>query len=84
MIVTFNLRDFPSEKLEQFGVEAIHPDRFIECQMDLREAAVIQAARDQRRSLRKPVRTAEEFLDTLAAQGLPVSADRLREFQELI
>jgi len=84
MIVTFNLRDFPSEELEQFGVEVIHPDRFIECQMDLREAAVIQAARDQRRSLRRPVKTAEEFLDTLAAQGLPVSADRLREFQELI
>ncbi|MDT8321827.1 MAG: PIN domain-containing protein [Xanthomonadales bacterium] len=84
MIVTFNLRDFPPEKLEPFGIEAIHPDRFIECQMDLREAAVIQAARDQRQSLKKPARTVDEFLDTLAAQGLPVSADRLREFQELI
>lgn len=84
MIVTFNLRDFPQELLEPFGVEAIHPDRFIECQMDLREAAVIQAARDQRQSLKNPARSAEQFLDTLAAQGLPVSADRLREFQELI
>ncbi|MFU8832434.1 MAG: PIN domain-containing protein [Wenzhouxiangella sp.] len=84
MIVTFNLRDFPQEKLEPFGVEAIHPDRFIECQMDLREAAVIQAARDQRLSLKNPTRSAEEFLDTLAAQGLPVSADRLRDFQNLI
>jgi len=52
--------------------------------MDLREAAVIQAARDQRQSLKKPARTVDEFLDTLAAQGLPVSADRLREFQKLI
>lgn len=84
MIVTFNLRDFPPEKLEPFGVEAIHPDRFIECQLDLREAAVIQAAKVQRQSLKNPPRTANEFLDTLAAQGLPVTADRLREFQELI
>lgn len=84
MIVTFNLRDFPQDQLDPFGIEAIHPDRFIECQMDLREAAVIQAARDQRLSLKKPPRTTDEFLDTLAAQGLPVSADRLREFEELI
>ena len=62
----------------------MHPDRFIECQIDLREAAVIHAARDQRQSLKKPALTAEEFLDTLAAQGLPGSADRLREYQELI
>jgi predicted nucleic acid-binding protein len=84
MIVTFNLRDFPQDQLESFGIEAVHPDRFIECQMDLREAAVIQTARDQRLSLKNPPRTTSEFLDTLAAQGLPVSADRLREFEELI
>lgn len=84
MIVTFNLRDFPPETLEPFGVEAIHPDRFIECQLDLRETAVIQTARDQRQSLKNPPRTVEDFLDTLAAQGLPVSADRLREFQQFL
>jgi len=82
--VTFNLRDFPAEILDAFGIEAIHPDRFIECQMDLREAAVVQTARAQRQSLKKPPYSAEELLDTLAAQGLPASADRLREFQELI
>jgi len=84
MIVTFNLRDFPVEDLEPFAIEAIHPDRFIECQMDLREAAVVKAARDQRHSLKNPPRTADEFLETLAAQGLPVSANRLREFCEFI
>lgn len=84
MIVTFNLRDFPQQRLDEFGIEAIHPDRFIDCQMDLREAAVITAARAQRQSLKNPPCTAEELLDTLAAQGLPASADRLREFQDLI
>ncbi|MEE4639714.1 MAG: hypothetical protein V2J42_13330 [Wenzhouxiangella sp.] len=52
MIVTFNLRDFPAENLDAFGIEAIHPDRFIECQMDLREAAVVRTARAQRQSLK--------------------------------
>ena len=52
--------------------------------MDLKEAAVVQTARAQRQSLKNPPYSAEELLDTLAAQGLPASADRLREFQELI
>ena len=28
-IITFNLRDFPEPALEPFGIEVIHPDRFI-------------------------------------------------------
>jgi hypothetical protein len=52
--------------------------------MDLSEASVVQAAKAQRNSLRNPVKDASEFLDTLAAQGLPATADRLRDFEELI
>lgn len=84
IIVTFNLKDFPESKLAPFGVEAMHPDRFVECQMDLREAAVVHAAKAQRAMLRNPSKTASELLDTLAAQGLPATADRLREFERLI
>ncbi len=29
VIVTFNLRDFPRENLETYGIEALHPDEFI-------------------------------------------------------
>ena len=64
MIVTFNLKDFPSEALDPFGIEAIHPDRFVECQMDLREAAVIQTARAQRQSLKNPPCSAKQFSST--------------------
>lgn len=84
IIVTFNLKDFPEAQLAPFGVEAMHPDRFIECQMDLREAAVVQAAKAQRATLKNPPQSASELLDTLAAQGLPAAADRLREFERLI
>lgn len=84
IIVTFNLKDFPVSALEPFGVEAMHPDRFVECQMDLREAAVVQVAKAQRATLNNPPKSAGELLDTLAAQGLPATADRLREFEQLI
>ena len=29
LIVTFNLKDFPSSVLEPYGVQAIHPDEFV-------------------------------------------------------
>lgn len=37
-IVTFNLKDFPTSVLANYGVEAIHPDEFI---LDLGELALI-------------------------------------------
>ncbi|HSP00135.1 MAG TPA: PIN domain-containing protein, partial [Thioalkalivibrio sp.] len=30
LIVTFNLKDFPEETLAGFGIEAVHPDTFLE------------------------------------------------------
>lgn len=83
-IITFNLKDFPDENLAQYGIEAMHPDAFIEYQLDLRQGAVIAIAKQHRAALLNPPKTAEEYIETLAAQGLAISADRLREFIELI
>lgn len=80
LIVTFNLKDFPQDALSPFGVEAVHPDLFITQQFDLHEGKIIEAARAHRRSLRHPPKSADEYLDTLAAQGLVVTVERLREF----
>jgi len=84
LIVTFNLKDFPSDYLTTFGIEAVHPDDFIVQQFDLHEARVINAAKSHRASLRNPPKEVEEYLDTLAAQGLVVTVDRLREYSGLI
>lgn len=35
LIVTFNLKDFPEETLSSFGIEAVHPDTFLEQQFEL-------------------------------------------------
>ena len=83
-IITFNLNDFPNEALEQYGMEALHPDAFVEHQLDLHQGAVISVVKQHREALKKPTKTATEYVETLAAQGLVVSADRFREFIELI
>ena len=84
IIVTSNLKDFPSETLESYGVEAMHPDEFIEHQFGLSQGAVIAAVKRIRGRLKSPEKSAGEYLETLASQGLPVTADLLKEFEELI
>lgn len=74
VIVTFNLKDFPAEQVGQYGVETQHPDEFIAHLIDLNQAKVCAAAEEQRRSLRNPPKTVEEYLETLLKQGLPQTA----------
>ncbi len=84
IIVTFNLKDFPVKTLDQYGIEAMHPDEFLEYQFGLRPELVIKAAKVQRNRLKTPPKTADEFLDKIAMQGLVVTADKIRPFKELI
>lgn len=79
VIVTFNLKDFPAEQMEQYGIEAQHPDEFIAHLIDLNQAKVCGAAERQRRSLRNPPKTVDEYLETLLRQGLPQTATMLRD-----
>lgn len=84
VIVTFNLKDFPAEYLGSFGIEAQHPDVFIEHLIDLSPGTVCAVVKRHRASLRNPPKTADEYLDTLARQQLLQTVERLREFREVI
>lgn len=84
LIVTFNLKDFPAEILAGFGIEAVHPDIFLEQQFELNEGLVLRTAHRHRASLRKPPLSNREYLDTLAACGLIVTADKLQEFIDVL
>lgn len=84
VIVTNNLKDFPKESLAEFEIEAMHPDVFVEHQLDLHRGLVIKTAKLHRESLKNPPKTSEDYLETLSAQGLVVTADLLREFIDLI
>lgn len=83
-IITVNLKDFPVDALETYDIEALHPDRFIQLQFEQHEGAVIKAVKQQRASLKNPPKETDEFLELLAAQGLVVTVDLLREFQDLL
>jgi len=80
LIVTFNLRDFPAEALGAYNLVAQHPDDFILNLLDLHPAGVLEAAANHRRSLKNPPKTADEYLDTLLAQGLTQSTAAMRQW----
>lgn len=80
LIVTFNLQDFPPEVVSRYNLVAQHPDDFIVDLLDLHLAGVLEAAASHRRSLKNPPRTADEYLDTLLAQGLTQSVAVMRQW----
>ncbi len=79
VIVTMNLRDFPSDVLAAFGIEAQHPDEFILHLLDVAPGSVVAAAENHRQSLKNPPKTVSEYLETLERQGLTQTVSVLRE-----
>ncbi len=82
LIVTTNIKDFPSRTLAPLGVHAVHPDDFILHLHDLDAAPVLDAARCVRSRLRNPPFSAGQFLDLLKRQGLEKTAAVLRSSLE--
>ena len=83
-IVTFNLRDFPDEKLAPHRVEAINPDDFLMDLWDLDKARVLMSVQTVRARLKRPPLTADEYIALILRQRLPQFAHVLREFHALI
>jgi hypothetical protein len=79
VIVTFNLKDFPSDYLSTFDVEAQHPDDFILYLLDLYPVQVCIAAEKVRQRLRNPVMDNERYLSNLLRQSLPQTVSRMIE-----
>jgi len=79
VIVTINLRDFPEDALEPFGIEAQHPDEFVMHLFNLAPGVVAAAARDHQQSLKNPPKSVPDYLESLERQGLTLTASALRE-----
>ena len=84
MIVTFNLKDFPDKYLAPFGIEAQHPDEFVENLFHLDSAAVVAAAQHQRKQLKTPTMDVESFLSLLQRQGLKKSIQALGSYHAIL
>lgn len=83
-IVTFNLKDFPKDKLAHYGIEVIHPDDFIYYQIDMAPSVCCSAFKQQRLALNKPKVSIGNFLSTLQKQQLPQTVSALKEYFELL
>ena len=84
VIVTYNLKDFPVETLEHYGIEAQHPDEFINHLIDLAPPVVCAAVKRQRMSLKNPPQSVEELLSAYERQGLTQTVAELRLYDGLL
>jgi len=78
MIVTRNLKDFPSEALAEWNVEATHPDDFVLAQIDLDRQRVFAAVQQIADSWKNPPGNASDVLDRLERDGLLEAVAALR------
>lgn len=79
VIVTFNLKDFPSDYLKFYDIEAQHPDEFILNLINLDKPKSLQSLNNQVKSLKNPPQSKEQVLQTLIKCGLKNSVRELKK-----
>ena len=83
-IVTFNLKDFPAELIDKFGVDVQHPDDFLMNQLQLRQFDALEVMRKVSGRYRNPQLSAKEFIELVSRNGLPQTAQYLQTHMGLI
>lgn len=83
-IVTRNHQDFPPSIMAVHGIDILDPDEFIVNQWDLDNVPVMAAFKGMRARRKKPTETVEDFAQTLERNGLPATAQKIREAAALI
>ncbi len=84
IIVTYNLKDFPTDALAPYEIEAQHPDTFTRHLIDLDPNAVLRAVREQRANLTRPTYTVNELLATFTKAHLHETVAFLQDHKHLI
>ena len=84
VIITRNLKDFPTERLAPYELEAQHPDEFTISLFDLYPGGVLAAVREHRAALKKPPRSAQDHIWALERIGLVQLASVLEEYVDVI
>ena len=81
-IVTDNLKDFPENKLDEYGITAVSADDFLSSTFELYEAEALKAIRKMRIDYNNPPFTQSEFIIHLQSNGLPQLAAMLKPYIE--
>jgi predicted nucleic acid-binding protein len=80
MIVTENLKDFPSKLLSALNIEAKSADAFIADTIARDPGRAVAAIRQMRERFKRPEKTAETLLLEMEADGLVETVDLLRPY----
>lgn len=83
-ILTFNLKDFPSDSLSKHACIAAHPDLFILELMNEAPKRCLQAMHMHRSSLKSPSYSVEDYLSALKKQGLPRTVEELTKYSDAL
>ncbi len=78
-IVTSNVRDFPPQACEPYGVTVTTADEFLCVLFEMASEGVRDSVIRQAAALQDPPHTAAEVLDHLERTGAPSFAERVRE-----
>jgi hypothetical protein len=65
VIVTYNMRHFPLLELRKFGIEAWHPDEFVEFLLNAELDSALDAIHELRARLRRPPKSQSDYIDML-------------------
>jgi predicted nucleic acid-binding protein len=82
-IVTFNLKDFPTDTLNAYDIDVLHPDDFLFYQLDMNHLACINALRNQLKNLKNPPVTFDVLMSIFESVQLPQTVSKLREYSQL-
>jgi hypothetical protein len=79
VILTWNLKDFPTDNLPG-GMQVITPDAFLSRLFDESAALFLETMKQHRQMLKNPSKTAEEYLTTLKNIGLTELVQKAQPF----
>jgi hypothetical protein len=80
LILTWNLRHFPENKLKKFGLRKMNPDEFLSELFDKAPELMIGSLANARRNLSKTRVSASDFISIVENQKLAQLAKRLQKY----
>jgi predicted nucleic acid-binding protein len=84
VIVTFNLKDFPDEVLQKWGVHAVHPDDFLLDFESLQRGTLIKSVLADWKHYARPPLPLETYCKDLEKAGVPKTAEYVRKLKVLL
>ena len=82
VLVTDNLKDFPSNELTKFGIELKSPDEFIADTITLHEQTAFGALKTMRVGYKNPALSTGKLIQFAESRGLMTTALLLKEYEQ--